>query len=508
MEELSTSLDKAKSGKAPGLDGLTAETLKHGGPRILQTLLSIINSVFEQQNPPDQWRQSVINPIPKKGNLSLMTNYRGISLMSVAAKLYNRMILLRIRPFVDPHLRDNQAGFRPDRSCIDQTHIIRRIIEGAEAHQLPLVITFIDFQKAFDSIDREMMFAILRHYGIPCKMVEAIKSIYNHSATCVRSRGGELSDSFPVYLGVMQGDTLAPYIFNIALDYPMKNATKHHGFITHKRRSTRFPERKLPDLDFADDIALLDDSITNAQQHLNDVTSECLKVGLRINDSKTKYTKYNIDTNTPLTTNGILLESTNNFTYLGSMTKNTECDIERRKVLGTAAYNKLHNIWNSHHIPTELKIEIFKVAVIPIFLYGCEAWNLTEASKHTINTFQTTTLRHILHIQQAYDHITNQELLHRAKTTPLTLQIEKRQLSKTGHRLRKPEHSLSNIYALYEPTHGHRKPGRPKPSFANNIATIIDPITKPTETQIRIHAANRDQWREIVKNHSTDNIQP
>ena len=81
------------------------------------------------------------------------------------------------------------------------------------------------------------------------------------------------------------------------------------------------------------------------------------------------------------------------------------------------------------------------------------------------------------------------------------------QHSKTGHRIRKPEHSLSNIYSQYEPTHGHRKPGRPKPSFANHIATMIDPITKPTETQIRIHAANRDQWREIVKNHSTDNIQ-
>ena len=138
----------------------------------------------------------------------------------------------------------------------------------------------------------------------------------------------------------MQGDTLAPYIFNIALDYPMKNATKHHGFITHHRRFTRYPERKLPYLDFADDIALLDNFISNAQQHLNDVTSECLKVGLRINDGKTKYSKYNIDNNTPLTANGILLESTDNFTYLGSMTKNTDCDIERRKVLAIAAYKK------------------------------------------------------------------------------------------------------------------------------------------------------------------------
>ena len=82
-----------------------------------------------------------------------MTNYRGISLMSVAAKLYNRLLLNRIRHIVDPMLRDNQAGFRKDRSTGAQIHILRRIIEGSQDQQLPLVTMYIDFKKAFDSID-------------------------------------------------------------------------------------------------------------------------------------------------------------------------------------------------------------------------------------------------------------------------------------------------------------------------------------------------------------------
>jgi hypothetical protein len=83
--------------------------------------------------------------------------------MSIVAKVYNKMLLKRIQDAVDPLLRPNQAGFRKGRNCIQQIHILRRIIEGAKAKQIPLFATFIDFKKAFDSIDRTKMFAILRN---------------------------------------------------------------------------------------------------------------------------------------------------------------------------------------------------------------------------------------------------------------------------------------------------------------------------------------------------------
>jgi hypothetical protein len=106
-----------------------------------------------------------------------MNNYRGISLMSTMAKLFNRVLLNRIRPAVDRILRPNQAGFRPGRSTINQIHCLRRILEAADDQQLELIITFVDFKKAFDSINREVMFAILRFYGIPAAVVNAIASL-------------------------------------------------------------------------------------------------------------------------------------------------------------------------------------------------------------------------------------------------------------------------------------------------------------------------------------------
>ena len=100
-------------------------------------------------------------PIPKSGDLSKGGNYRGISLSSIVAKTYNRMILNRLRPELDEHLRANQNGFRVGRTTMGHILALRRLIEGVKANNLPSVITYIDFRKAFDTIHRGKMLKIL-----------------------------------------------------------------------------------------------------------------------------------------------------------------------------------------------------------------------------------------------------------------------------------------------------------------------------------------------------------
>ena len=141
--------------------------------------------------------------------------------------------------------------------------------------------------KAFDSIDREMMFSILRHYGIPEKIVEAIRVLYDDSTSRVFVEG-ELSEPFQITTGVLQGDVLAPFLFIIVIDYVSKQAASDYGYITHKAAPTRTnprpsrststltisSERKLSDLAFADDLALLEGSSDRAQPQLDSRTKQ------------------------------------------------------------------------------------------------------------------------------------------------------------------------------------------------------------------------------------------
>ena len=96
-------------------------------------------------------------PVPKSGHLTMTDNYRGISLTCILAKMFNRMMLNRLRPAIDPLLRNNQNGFREGRSTTSQILALRRIIEEVKLNNLSAVTTFIDFKKAFDSIRRGKM---------------------------------------------------------------------------------------------------------------------------------------------------------------------------------------------------------------------------------------------------------------------------------------------------------------------------------------------------------------
>ena len=128
----------------------------------LLTFIKLCNyCAFEHKRCPSYWRKSQIIPVPKKGDLSLVTNYRGISLLPIAAKIYNKLIFNRLLPFINPLLRKNQNGFRAGRSTLSQILALRRIIEKITHCNRDVALVFIDFNKAFDSVDREMMFKIL-----------------------------------------------------------------------------------------------------------------------------------------------------------------------------------------------------------------------------------------------------------------------------------------------------------------------------------------------------------
>ena len=179
-------------------------------------------------------------------------------------------------------MRKNQNGFRSNQWTTGQILTIRRILEGVYAKNLPATRLFIDFSKAFDSIHRGRMNDILLAYGIPKEMVNGMMMLYKNTRSMVRSPDGDTS-FFDITAGALQGNTLAPFIFIICLDYVLGKAIDEKldlGFTLIQRRSRRHPAKKISDADYADDIALLTDYTKGTEATLHRVENLVKVIGL------------------------------------------------------------------------------------------------------------------------------------------------------------------------------------------------------------------------------------
>ena len=164
--------------------------------------------------------------------------------MSTAAKIYNALLLNCIKPEIEKILRKNQNGFRRNRSTISQILTIRRILEGVRAKDLEAKL-FVDFSKAFDFIHGRKMEQIHVASGLPKETIAAIMMLYKN--TKVRSLNGD-TDFFNIVAGVLQGDTLTPYLFILCQDNVLRTVTylmKENGFTLEKVRRRRYPAKLL-----------------------------------------------------------------------------------------------------------------------------------------------------------------------------------------------------------------------------------------------------------------------
>ena len=219
--------------------------MKAGGELTVNVLHKLFNKVLSTNEVPSEWSKIMVTPIYKKGDTSNPENYRPISLLSIPGKVFNRILLEKIRERTETFTSNTQFGFRPNKGTIDAIFIVRQITEKAKERGVNLHFNFIDFKSAFDTVWREALWKMLLAIGVSTNIVNIVKTMYDKT-TCSVIVNGRLTEWFKVTIGVRQGCLLSPTLFNLFLDFQMKELKCLQETIT-------FDDELCCDVRYADD---------------------------------------------------------------------------------------------------------------------------------------------------------------------------------------------------------------------------------------------------------------
>ena len=311
-------------------------------------------------------------------------------------------------------------------------------------------------------------------------------SLYiNTKAKILTPEGATLE--FLTNLGILQGDVLAPLIFIIVLDFILRLSVSSTDGI-------KIGAITLADLEFADDIATVTDSLLKNTELCQKIADTAAQFGLLFNISKTKYMFFNITR--PLhpedrvAVNGEFLEEVNDFKYLGSYVRSSPKDILVRKALAWKALQTLDVFWKSH-MSRRIKIKIFRTAVEPVLLYGSETWTLNKSDIRGLDGVYTRMLRRVLDVSWK-SHTTNAVLY--GATPKLTTTIKQRRLRFAGHVHRNDQQPVQHLL-FWTPSYGKRYQGRPHTVYHQ----VLCEDTGLGPEELRRTMEDRDEWKAVCR---------
>ena len=220
LQELTEATRSLANGRAVGPDGVSVELFKiilNGDPALRRRLLDIVVRIWREGEVPQQWKVASIMIFHKKKDRTESGNYRCISLVAPAGKILLKLIARHLSEYCERVgiLPEDQSGFRPNRSTADMIFVIRRLQELARKKLIPLYVCFIDLTKAYDSVDRTLLWTVLARFGVPQIINSVIRQFYDGMRACVRLDDRVCSRWFAVEQGLRQGCVLAPLLFNI-----------------------------------------------------------------------------------------------------------------------------------------------------------------------------------------------------------------------------------------------------------------------------------------------------
>ena len=324
--------------------------------------------------------------------------------------------------------------------------------------------------------------------GFPKHIIRLIKQLYIQQESCIRVNTGN-TERFKNGKGVRQGCILSPYLFNLYTEAIMREEIKEEDGVT-------IQGKKVSNLRYADDTALLSKNKDNLQDMVNRVASASNRHGLYLNAKKTKIMIVGNDPNAKIQLNTDKLETVKNYKYLGAnITDDGLCspDIKARFAMAKTCMMKLDKIWKDKSITTALKTKLIKSLIWPIGTYGCESWTISKKTEDMIQAFEMWTYRKMLQVTYR-EHKTNEWVLSTAGQRRELLNIIRKQKLKYYAHVKRSK-GLENTI-MEGAVAGNRKRGRPRTQWIDNIKEWMGMSAQDAGNM----AKNRDVYRQAVVN--------
>ena len=263
---------------------------------------------------PQQWKDATTKVLHKKRDRAACGNYRGISLVAHAGKVLLKVIAGRLSDYCErENILPEEHGFRPQRSTVYMMFVVRRLQELARMKDTPLYLCFIDLTKAYDSVDRTLLWDVLAPFGVPPRMLAVIRQFHDCIQACVRLDDGGCSDKFDVGQGPRQGCVLAPLLFilfctavlhaaekrflaDAAITDNMvqlqrkekgeKKGTSRTGKVDGRRGKEGEEVQRLWGMLYADDAGIVSRSSKGLARMMTVIVTACSAFGLTVSEAK------------------------------------------------------------------------------------------------------------------------------------------------------------------------------------------------------------------------------
>lgn len=361
----------------------------------------LLKRVWEKESIPTSWYESTVVSIPKKGDLTDMNNYRGISLMAVALKVVCSIINRRISLALEKAGRfdKSQAGFRSNEEAVGQAVCLFEILRRKQVNGDECYIAFIDMKKAFDTVPHAALLGKCRAIGIGGKILNLISAIYDNSSFSVKGAYGR-TGLIQLLRGVRQGCPMSPTIFDVFINDLLQTTTE---------LGTSVPglSERISGLLFADDLVLMADSAGNLQLLLDHVSEWAEKWGMEFGHAKCKVMGIGGEGNS--THNSARgrrwylseeeIEVADEYVYLGLVFTHNLCletMVEARRKAALKAAFSARPFFESSSMPLVTRVMVLKATIIPIALYGAELWGMKLSLTLKLTTVVNMVLRWIV----------------------------------------------------------------------------------------------------------------